>query len=134
MLVASLLFTQLSFAQNTFKGQSDVTSDDESKALYSKMSKFKVFKFRVSDIKKALRKTPPTATNPFKLKLVLGDETVDFTLFDNDILSDDFVLLDKGKIIEKKTKDVHTYAGYANGHPDNAVRLFISDNRLSGFF
>jgi hypothetical protein len=134
MLVASLLLSQFSFAQNTFKGQPDGTSDDESKALYSKMSKFKVFKFRLSDIKKALRKTPPTATNPFKLKLELGDESVDFTLFENDILSDDFVLLDKGKIIENKTKDIHTYAGYANGHPDNAVRLFISDNRLSGFF
>ncbi len=134
MLVASLLFSQLSFAQNTFKGQPDGTSDDESKTLYSKMSKFKIFKFRVSDTKKAIRKTPPTATNPFKFKLELGGETVDFTLFENDILSDDFVLLDKGKVIENKTKDIHTYAGYVNGHPDNATRLLISDNRLSGFF
>ncbi len=134
MLVASLLFSQLSFAQNTFKGLPDATSNDESKTLYSKMSKFKVFKIRVSDIKKAIRKTPPTATSPFKFKLELGGETVDFTLFENDILSDDFVLLDKGKVIENKTKDIHTYAGYVNGHPDNAVRLLVSDNRLSGFF
>jgi hypothetical protein len=55
-------------------------------------------------------------------------------LFENDIIADDFVYFENGKIKEKKQKEVITYSGYIGNDPKNFLRLLISDNRLSGMF
>lgn len=64
----------------------------------------------------------------------MEDENLDFTLFENDLLTDDFVLVENGKIKEKKQAEVNTYAGYVGDNPKNFVRLSITDNRFSGMY
>jgi hypothetical protein len=101
------------------------------------MRAYKAFDFNVSDLKKLIRKARSTNANaPVEFVLNLDDQRFKFTLFENDVLSDDFVTYVDGKPASKKGEkgEINTYAGYVNDHPKNALRLFISDKRISGFF
>ena len=121
-------------AQDNFKGEKDSPTDDEQKMLKEKFKSYQTFQIKPSDIKNALRKSKGDETQPQKIKLTIGTENLDLNLFENDILADDFVYLENGKVIEKKQKEVITYAGYVGDNPKNFLRLLISDNRLSGMF
>lgn len=102
--------------------------------LKEKFKTYQTFQIKPSDIKNALRKSKGDETQPQKIKLTIGTEDIDLNLFENDILSDDFVYLENGKVKEKKQKEVITYAGYIGDNPKNFLRFLISDNRLSGIF
>ncbi len=134
LLTLILLVHSVTNAQNNFKGEKDSPNDDEQKILKEKFKSYQTFQIKPSDIKNALRKSQGNGTQPQKIKLTIGVESLDLNLFENDILADDFVYLENGEVKEKKQKEIVTYAGYVGDNPKNFLRLVISDNRLSGMF
>jgi hypothetical protein len=134
LVIGLIIITKVSNAQDNFKGSQDSPNDVEKKILSEQFKTYQTFQINPSEIKNALRKSKGDNTKPQKIKLTIGTEIIDFNLFENDILADDFIYFENGKIKEKKQKEVITYSGYIGNDPKNFLRLLISDNRLSGMF
>lgn len=132
LFIGGLVVTNISNAQDSFKGVKDSLSDAEQKILNERFRTYQTFQINPADIKNALRKSKGDNTKPQKIKLTIGTDIVDLNLFENDVLSDDFLYFENDVIIEKKQREIITYAGYVGSDPRNFVRLLISDNRLSG--
>jgi Metallo-peptidase family M12 len=96
------------------------------------MKDYKAFEFNVKDLKKLLR-NKKGLESPCEFTIILNGEKTKFTLFENDILDDNYMEYQDGKLVKRKG-EINTYAGYLNDHPKNALRLYINDERISGFF
>ena len=118
--------------QSEFSEKGMSLSDDNDKEMKKSMKAYKAFEFDVKELKKLLRKKKGVES-PSEFTINLNDEKTKFTVFENDILDDNFVEYQDGKIVKKKG-EISTYAGYVNDHPKNILRLYVTDNRFSGFF
>jgi hypothetical protein len=120
------------FAQTEFF-EPTITLSKENDAEVKKLIKsYKTFEFDVKELKKLLRKKKGIES-PSEFTINLNGEKTKFTVFENDILDDNFVEYQDGKIVKYKG-EISTYAGYVNDHPKNILRLYVTDNRFSGFF
>ena len=135
LVCVGIIFTHSTVnAQDSFKGETDSPTSDEQKKLNENFKNFQTFQLNLPDIKNALRKSKGDGTKPQKIKLTIGTESINLNLFENDIISDDFICLENGKVKENKQKEVVTYAGYVDDDPKNYLRFLISDNRFSGMY
>ncbi len=66
--------------------------------------------------------------------LNIDGENVEFRLFENDIIDDNFTLFVNGKPTQPKKNGVETFTGYAYNNPQYNLRLYISDKMVSGFY
>lgn len=66
--------------------------------------------------------------------LNIEGEDIEFRIFENDIIDENFILIDNNVYTKPKKNDILTYAGYTNNNPEFQVRLFISDKILMGYF
>ncbi len=118
--------------QSEFSEKGMSLSDDNDKKMKKSMKAYKAFEFNVSEVKKLIRKnTDPS--KPVEFTLNLDNQKFKFTLFENDVLSEDCQFYLDGKPYKQK-REVDTFSGYVNDHPKNALRLYITDNRISGIF
>ncbi len=121
------------FSQKEFKGNKTTTSKEEDAKLKESFKAQKVFEIDFSEIKNHVYSAKRSRT-PKQFTLDVEGEKFSFTLFENDILSDDFALIENGKVVGRKPKEISTYAGYYGDNPKNALRFSISDDRFAGFF
>jgi hypothetical protein len=120
-------FAQVEFVEPTIKLSNE---NDAEVKKYIKI--YKTFEFDVKELKKLLR-VKKALESPSEFTINLNGEKTKFTVFENDILDDNFVEYQDGKIVKKKG-EISTYAGYVNDHPKNILRIYVTDNRFSGFF
>ena len=95
---------------------------------------YKGFEINLSELKTHIRKNKSDKLKPIEFYLTLDNDKVKFNLFENDIFADSYYEIENGV---KKTKDqleINTYAGFVGDDSQNALRLFISQDRISGFF
>jgi Metallo-peptidase family M12 len=120
-------FAQIKFVEPTIK-----LSKENDAEVKKHIKIYKTFEFDVKELKKLLREKKGLES-PSEFIINLNGEKTKFTVFENDILDDNFVEYQDGKIVKTKG-EISTYAGYVNDHPKNILRLYVTDNRFSGFF
>jgi hypothetical protein len=131
--IASLLsLSVFASAQSEFVEKSKKLEKENELKLKQSLKAFKVIEFKVNDLKQLIRKNK-SAPKPVEFTLSVDEKKFKFSIFENDITTDDYVAYLDGKLYKKK-EEIDTYAGYVNDHPKNALRLYITDNRISGFF
>lgn len=126
------LLTFPSFTQNVIIEPVFKLSKENDDKVKKHIKDFKVFELNIKELKKLLRQKKGMET-PTEFTLILSGEKIKFTVFENDILDDNFVEYQDGKIVKNKG-EIDTYSGYVNDHPNNILRLYVTDNRFSGFF
>ncbi len=134
VLITVLLFNTAfsTFSQTEFVEPSKKLNKENDAEVKKHIKNYKTFEFDVKELKKLLRKTKGVES-PSEFTITLDGEKIKFTVFENDILDDNFVEYQDGGIVKKKG-EITTYAGYVNDHPKNTLRLYVTDNRFSGYF
>ena len=120
--------------QSEFKCQTLVASKQNDDKLKQYFKAYKGFEINLSELKTHIRKNKSDKLKPIEFYLTLDNDKVKFNLFENDIFADSYYEIENGV---KKTKDqieINTYAGFVGDDSQNALRLFISEDRISGFF
>ena len=131
-LLVLILLARLTMGQSEFSENILSLSHDNDKEVKKSIKAYKAFEFDVKELKKLLRQKKGIES-PSEFIINLNGEKTKFTVFENDILDDNFVEYQDGKIVKKKG-EISTYAGYVNDHPKNILRLYVTDNRFSGFY
>lgn len=133
IILLFILISYLTFAQDEFIETSFKLNKENDTEMKKHMKAYKTFELNIKDLKKILRKKKGLDT-PTEFTLIVDSEKTKFTVFENDIFDENYVEIENGV---RKTKDkieINTYAGFVDYDSKNALRLFISDDRISGFF
>jgi hypothetical protein len=132
--LALIIFPYLAIGQTAFKQQELPLSRQNDERLKQYFKAYKTYEFSLAEIKTHIRKNKSNNNRPTQFILELDNDKINFNLFENDIFADSYYEIENGI---KKTKDkieINTYAGFVGDNSHNVLRLFISDDRLSGFF
>jgi hypothetical protein len=131
---ALLLLAHFTIGQTIFKEQELPISKQNDDRLKKSFKIYKSYELNLTAIKAHIRNNNKDKKKPITFTLQLDNDKVDFNLFENDIFGDSYYEIENGI---KKTKDkieINTYAGFVGDDSQNALRLFISESRISGFF
>jgi Metallo-peptidase family M12/Secretion system C-terminal sorting domain len=120
--------------QSEFSEKGMSLSSQNDTRLKKNFKAYKYYELSLKDIKALIRNKKFDKSKPIQFTLQLDNDKIAFNLFENDIFADSYCEIENGI---KKTKDkieINTYAGFIGDDSQNALRLFISENRISGFF
>jgi hypothetical protein len=129
-----LLIAHFGISQTIFKEKELTISKQNDDRLKKSFNVCKSYELNLQAIKAHLRNNNTDKKKPITFTLQLDNDKIDFNLFENDIFADGYVEIENGV---KKTKDqieINTYAGFVGNDSQDALRLFVSENRISGFF
>ncbi len=133
-LLVLILFARLTMGQSEFSEKIMSLSSQNDTRLKKNFKAYKYYELSLKDIKTLIRNKKSDKSKPIQFTLQLDNDKIAFNLFENDIFADSYCEIENGV---KKTKDqveINTYAGFVGDDYQNALRIFISEDRISGFF